>query len=535
MTTAMLEPPVIVLEGVYCTLTDQHGKKPARYRVRHLKDRQYSFWKIEREGDQAGKTMHIADLATMRCMCRYKQFRKSDGKYCRHLLFAQELETEMKTDVPDAYPYPEQETAEMNDATPEPATMVVSKPQEAAIAAPEKPPTHLIELAISKGLTSPEYLDKIMAYLREEQQRISESQFTLALATAQGELSPIVKRGSNQGKAYPKLEDVQEEVTPVFSKNGLAFSFYEGEAKKESDMRVCCLIRHIGGYKHEYFLDLPMDGVGAKGNANKTPIHAKVSAASYGQRKLLLMISNLQAVNEDKDGGPIQEEQTKAPAMSAEEKQEQTDEVNAIHELVHELRFVDRLFEDGLKQNYGVKSVWDLTRDQRKECWDRLQTYKAKSPPKKEGENGSKKSSTPVNATDAKATPSGVSAGAEGASTKIPASSEGEQRVPKSTTPVGSSAMSNGTGTATPAGQSELDKQAWAIAVNDLYKELDAKGATYNGQMMRHGWQVCGFDKDKDPVTPTVNQMTVDQIKHLTRLVKQGGMKPQTEVAAHGS
>ena len=48
--------------------------------------------------------------------------------------------------------------------------------------------------------------------------------------------------------------------------------------------------------------DLALDGVGLKGNPNKTAVQASGSTISYGRRYLKLMVFDVVLTNEDNDG-----------------------------------------------------------------------------------------------------------------------------------------------------------------------------------------------------------------------------------------
>src|SRR3990167_4563778 len=60
-------------------------------------------------------------------------------------------------------------------------------------------------------------------------------------------------------------------------------------------------ILHKAGHKETYHYDVPLDGVGLKGNANMTKIHGKSSSVSYGRRYLMCMIWNI-PTQDDNDG-----------------------------------------------------------------------------------------------------------------------------------------------------------------------------------------------------------------------------------------
>ena len=66
-------------------------------------------------------------------------------------------------------------------------------------------------------------------------------------------------------------------------------------------MRVTCTLAHVDGHARVYTVDLPADGIGAKGGAVMTRTHAAGSAMTYGRRYLLQLMFNL-ATGDDDDG-----------------------------------------------------------------------------------------------------------------------------------------------------------------------------------------------------------------------------------------
>lgn len=143
----------------------------------------------------------------------------------------------------------------------------------------------------------------------------AERQFNEALATAQSEMAPIARDAANAqtNSKYSKLETIQSAIKPVISKHGFSLSFGQGETQIEGHYRVICTLRHNGGHKETYQMDVPSDGIGIKGNRNKTETHAFGSSMSYGRRYLTLSIFDLTTLDDD-DGQaagakPISDEQ----------------------------------------------------------------------------------------------------------------------------------------------------------------------------------------------------------------------------------
>ncbi len=162
-------------------------------------------------------------------------------------------------------------------------------------------PADQIRNAIAGGAD----LEKLKGVL-ELQERWEANQarkiYAKAFASAQAKIKAVVKKRKNTQthSTYADLGDVIESVQPVYTEAGFAIIFYEGDTTKEGHVRVCADVLHEEGHRETYFLDVPLDGVGLKGNANMTGIHAKASSTSYGRRYLMCMIWNIPT--QDNDG-----------------------------------------------------------------------------------------------------------------------------------------------------------------------------------------------------------------------------------------
>lgn len=142
-------------------------------------------------------------------------------------------------------------------------------------------------------------------------------EFKKAFTAAQSEIQPIYKSASNdQTKSkYATLEIVSNTIKPAILKHGLSTSFGTADAQREGFFRVTCKLSHIGGFDRDEFLDVPMDGAGIKGTANKTPMHALGSSVSYARRYLLMMIFDL-ATTDDNDGNRASNPQIVTPQQA---------------------------------------------------------------------------------------------------------------------------------------------------------------------------------------------------------------------------
>lgn len=101
--------------------------------------------------------------------------------------------------------------------------------------------------------------------------------------------------------SYASLDHIICKTKDIYTQHGFSVSFYEGETTKPEHIRICADVTHRAGHTQSYYYDVPMDGVGIKGNANMTKIHAKASSTSYGRRYLMCMIWNI-PTGDDNDG-----------------------------------------------------------------------------------------------------------------------------------------------------------------------------------------------------------------------------------------
>jgi hypothetical protein len=166
-------------------------------------------------------------------------------------------------------------------------------------------PMSILAQAVSKGIDA-DQLGKLVAMQERWEQRQAELAFNRALVRLQARAPAVVRDGENKitGSRYATLEAISRAVMPVLTEEGFALSFAELDAPIPGWKRNICDVRHTGGFCVRYQLDLPLDGVGGKGNAiaGMNPVQAAVSTGTYGQRVLFCRILNLPIVGSDIDG-----------------------------------------------------------------------------------------------------------------------------------------------------------------------------------------------------------------------------------------
>jgi hypothetical protein len=173
----------------------------------------------------------------------------------------------------------------------------------------------LLQSAINQGMDV-EKMSRLMDLQDRWMASRSLEAFTVALNACQRDLPVVVKDAQNTHTRtrYARLENVVHTIKPTYTKHGFSLSFAEGDSPRpEHSMRIIADLHHVGGHSRQYHLDVPLDGMGAKGNSNMTATQGKGSTFAYGKRYLTCSIFNVVVADEDLDGNngntPISDEQ----------------------------------------------------------------------------------------------------------------------------------------------------------------------------------------------------------------------------------
>lgn len=168
---------------------------------------------------------------------------------------------------------------------------------------PANPLQQMAMELISKGgdLTQ---LDKLLDLQFRWDQDQARKAYADSMATAQAEMPAVFKdRYNTQTKSwYATLDSINSRIMPVYTKHGFSLSFDTEDSPLEKCIRIVCRVLHYKGHAETFRYDQPIDDVGIAGSVNKTQVHARGSAMTYGRRYLTLMIFNLTASDEDDDG-----------------------------------------------------------------------------------------------------------------------------------------------------------------------------------------------------------------------------------------
>jgi len=123
---------------------------------------------------------------------------------------------------------------------------------------------------------------------------------------------PVVDRttaNTHTKKNYADLADISEACDKIIAEHGFSTEYWPFNSEKADHIGIGCTVSHAKGHKREYRADVPLDGAGARGNANKPAIHAWKSTMTYGRRALKEAIFDI-ATRDDDGNGAIPETKT---------------------------------------------------------------------------------------------------------------------------------------------------------------------------------------------------------------------------------
>jgi hypothetical protein len=179
---------------------------------------------------------------------------------------------------------------------------VVKMEQPQVVAAPADPMLAMIQHVVENG-GDVEKLRELLTLKREFDADMARKAFHEAFAACQAEIPAVLRNKDNKQtqSRYADLAAIEAVAAPVIARHGLAVRFFPVKSDMAEHYGVDCIVSHRQGHSESYHADVPADGAGLKGNANKTATHAFGSTMSYGRRYLLCMIFNI-ATTDDDDG-----------------------------------------------------------------------------------------------------------------------------------------------------------------------------------------------------------------------------------------
>jgi len=155
-------------------------------------------------------------------------------------------------------------------------------------------------------------IDKMERLFQMRERIVRESReaaFNAAMAAAQEELRPVVRKLQNKqtNSSYADLAAISEGADPIIHKHGFGCIFSEFQSERERHIGVRIKVTHAAGHSDSHDFHIPVDDAGIKGQVNKTPVHAYSSTLTYGRRVAKCAVFDI-ATKNDTDGNQPQNE-----------------------------------------------------------------------------------------------------------------------------------------------------------------------------------------------------------------------------------
>ena len=139
----------------------------------------------------------------------------------------------------------------------------------------------------------------------EDRQWASKLAFNESFVKCKSEMPQIAKEARNNqtNSDYAEMEAIDLAITPVMTKHGFAITFSNGEDPKDDDhLHIIATLVHSKGFEKHYDDQVPIAGIGAKGNRMMTHTHGHGATKTYARRYLKLDIWDLALMKKDSDG-----------------------------------------------------------------------------------------------------------------------------------------------------------------------------------------------------------------------------------------
>jgi hypothetical protein len=163
-----------------------------------------------------------------------------------------------------------------------------------------------IERASRDDTFNVEKFGELLRLQRDAEHDQARKAFNRAMAVCQAEMMPVIRTAQNKhlGNRYAKLEDIDREMRPIYTKHGFSVRFGSAPAPREGDMRITCTVAHEAGYFEENYLDSPLSALGSQGGRMAiTPVQAVGSTVTYLRRYLSAMVFNVVLADDDDGEG----------------------------------------------------------------------------------------------------------------------------------------------------------------------------------------------------------------------------------------
>lgn len=181
----------------------------------------------------------------------------------------------------------------------------------------------MIQRAAADPAVDVDKMERLMQMHERFVDRQASAAFNAAMVQAQKRIRPVVRMSFNTqtNSGYAKLEDIDKQISPVYTEEGFSLSFGTADSPLAGHLRVVCDVMHEQGHTKQYHMDLPLDSAGIAGKVNKTGVHAHGSTNSYARRYLTMNIFNVVMVSEDNDGNRETEPEPEPMVTPAQVKQ----------------------------------------------------------------------------------------------------------------------------------------------------------------------------------------------------------------------
>lgn len=169
-----------------------------------------------------------------------------------------------------------------------------------------RPPSRSAEIGVVMDMLNRpdlpmERAEALLARLDMIRERDESAAYNDAMRQVKANL-PVVGRttaNTHTKKNYADLADIAEACDKIIAEYGFSTEYWPFNSEKPDHLGIGCTVSHASGHKREYRADVPLDGAGAKGNANKPAIHAWKSTMTYGRRALKEAIFDIATSDDD--------------------------------------------------------------------------------------------------------------------------------------------------------------------------------------------------------------------------------------------
>ena len=119
----------------------------------------------------------------------------------------------------------------------------------------------MVERLAANENVDPDKLQKIVDVQMQVFDRNAETEFNVAMSRVQSKLPTVYEKSFNPQtqSRYAKIEHIAKVIKPIYTAEGFSTTFSQGKPITEGYMGIDGELRHSGGYKRSYWLELPPD------------------------------------------------------------------------------------------------------------------------------------------------------------------------------------------------------------------------------------------------------------------------------------